>query len=254
VSQIVSAVVGASYVIGVDAAVIFSTCNFSQLSIFRSENVIALAPEPSNFIWWPARAVIGDVAALAAVMRISQGLLGLVIVIFAATFAYHASAVTRVATQGPARPRRYRGFHSDPSRRALRRKELILLRRDPWLLSQMLMQILYLLPPILLLSRHFGNNTSTLLMIVPVLVMAAGQLAGGLACLAVLGEDAPDLVTSAPIPARAIFWAKIEAVIGSISIIVAPLLIALAIVAPIFAVIAALGVVMAASSGSMIQF
>ena len=232
-----SAVVGASFVIGVQAAAIFSSGDFSRLSIFRSENVIALAPEPSNFIWWPARAVIGDVAALAAVMGVSLGLLGLVIVIFFATFPHHASAVTGVATQGPARPPRYRGFRSGPPRRALRRKELILLHRNPWPLSQMLMQILYLLPPFLLLSRHFANNTSTLLVLVPALVMATGHLAGGLACLAVLGEDAPNLVASAPMPARAIFWAKIEGVLGSF-----------------FIIVAALGVIMAASSGTMIQF
>jgi hypothetical protein len=39
-------VVGASFVVGVQAAAIFSTGNFSRLSIFRSENVNALAPEP----------------------------------------------------------------------------------------------------------------------------------------------------------------------------------------------------------------
>jgi ABC-2 type transport system permease protein len=254
VSQIVSAVVAAAFVVGVQVAAIFSTGSFSRLSIFRSENVVALAPEPSSLIWWPAHAIMGDVAALTAVMGVSLGLLGFVIATFSTTFARHASAVTGVATQSPGKPRRYRGFRSGPPKRALRRKELILLRRDPWLLSQTLMQILYLLPPIVLLSLHFGDDTITLLVLVPVLVMAAGQLAGGLAWLAVLGEDAPDLVASAPILARAIFWAKIEAVLGSVFVIVAPLLIGLALAAPVFAVIAALGVVVAASSGTMIQF
>ena len=83
---------------------------------------------------------------------------------------------------------------------------------------------------------------------------AAGQFAGGLAWLAVLGEDAPDLVASAPVPARAIFWAKIQAVLGSVFVIIAPLLVALATAAPVFAVMAAVGVVAAASSGTMIQF
>ena len=254
VSQIVSAVVAASFVIGVQVAAIFSTGSYSRLSIFRSENVIALAPELSSLIWWPARAVMGDVVALAAVMGISLGLLGFVIAGFSATFALHASAVTGVATLGTGKPRRFRGFRSGSKKRVLRRKELILLRRDPWLLSQTLMQILYLLPPILLLWLHFGDDTSTLLVLVPVLVMASGQLAGGLAWLAVLGEDAPDLVGSAPIPARAIIWAKIEAILGSVFVIAAPLLIALAVAAPVFATIAALGVVAAASSGTMIQF
>ena len=55
------------------------------------------------------------------------------------------------------------------------------MRRDPWLLSQTLMQILYLLPPALLLWHSFDGGVSVLLVMVPVLVMASGQLAGGLA-------------------------------------------------------------------------
>ena len=41
---------------------------------------------------------------------------------------------------------------------ALRRKEWTLLRRDPWLASQTLMQLLYLLPPALMLWRAFGQQ------------------------------------------------------------------------------------------------
>ena len=48
-------------------------------------------------------------------------------------------------------------------------------------------------------------------MLVPVLVMAAGQLAGGLAWLAISGEDAPDLVATAPILPRHVVRAKVEA-------------------------------------------
>ncbi|WP_204307097.1 hypothetical protein, partial [Klebsiella aerogenes] len=68
----------------------------------------------------------------------------------------------------------------------------------PWLMSQTLMQMLYLLPPALLLWQSFGEGGNPAPLIVPVLVMAAGQLAGGLAWLAISGEDAPDLVATAP--------------------------------------------------------
>lgn len=254
VSQIVSAVIAAAFVIGVQLAAIFSTGGFSRLAIFRTDTVVTLAPDVSSLIWLPALAIMGDVTALVAVIGVGLGLLGFVIANFSSTFAQYASAVTGVAAQGAASPRRYRGFRSGPPKRALLRKEMILLRRDPWLLSQTLMQILYLLPPILLLSLHFGDGTGALLVLVPVLVMASGQLAGGLAWLAVLGEDAPDLVASAPVPARAIFWAKIKAILGTVFVFVAPLIIALAIAEPFFAAIAILGVVVAASSGTMIQF
>ena len=61
-------------------------------------------------------------------------------------------------------------------------------------MSQTLMQLLYLVPPALLLWRSFADGAGSLVVLVPVLVMAAGQLAGGLAWLAISGEDAPDLV------------------------------------------------------------
>jgi ABC-2 type transport system permease protein len=59
----------------------------------------------------------------------------------------------------------------------------------------------------------FEAGGGALNLLVPVLVMAAGQLAGGLAWLSISGEDAPDLVATAPIPRRYVLRAKIEAVI-----------------------------------------
>jgi ABC-2 type transport system permease protein len=128
----------------------------------------------------------------------------------------------------------------------------MLLLRDPWLMSQTLMQILYLLPPWLLLWRGFERG-STLLILVPVLTMAAGQLAGGLAWLAISGEDAPDLVATAPITARAILCAKIEAVMAGIVVVFLPFVAVLAFLVPFHALMAALGIVVAAASAMQIQ-
>ncbi len=94
------------------------------------------------------------------------------------------------------------------------------------------MQLLYLLPPALMLWRAFGSHNDDLVLLVPVLVMGAGQLAGGLAWLAISGEDAPDLVATAPIPARWIVRAKIEAVTGSVALVFAPFIIAMALASP----------------------
>src|SRR2546428_1320974 len=56
-------------------------------------------------------------------------------------------------------------------------------------LSQTLMQLLYLLPPAYLLSRSFYDGGGASALLVPVLIMAAGQLGGGLAWLAVRSEE-----------------------------------------------------------------
>jgi ABC-2 type transport system permease protein len=135
----------------------------------------------------------------------------------------------------------------------LRHKEWTLLVRDPWLMSQTLMQLLYLVPAALLIWRNFrGGDASAL--VVPILIVAAGQLGGGLAWLAVSGEDAPELIASAPVRAARVLRAKTEAVLGGIVVIFAPFVLALAIAAPFAALVALAGVVIAAGSATAIQY
>ena len=100
----------------------------------------------------------------------------------------------------------------------------------------------YLAPPALLLWRSFGDGSGAFTLLMPVLVMAAGQLAGGLAWLAISGEDSPDLVASAPVPAAEIVRAKIEAVMGAIAAVFAPFVVALALVSYWHALVSAIGV------------
>ena len=253
VSQIVSAVIGAAFVIGVQAAAIVSIGSFSRLAFLRSDPIVALAPDPSSFIWEPARAAMGDLPALAAMLGTAAALLALIIAASSAKFGDYVLAAAGVSEIDEKKQSRLTKFRPLTTKRALRRKEWMLLRRDPWLMSETLMQILYLLPPALLLWINFGDSVGGLLIMVPVLVMAAGQLSGGLAWLAVSGEDAPDLVTSAPVPARTLISAKIEAVLGAVALVVAPLLFALALTAPRLAAVAAIGIALSAASGTMIQ-
>jgi ABC-2 type transport system permease protein len=253
IAQIIAAIVGAAFVIGVQAAAILSLGSLSRLAFLRSDAALALAPELESTLWWPARAAMGNVPLLLVILATGLGLLLGAIAVFSTRFADHVTAAAGIAH--PARRQRARtvAFRTVSPMRALRRKEWTLLRRDPWLVSQTLMQILYLLPPALLLWRNFGAQTSALFVLVPVLVMASGQLAGGLAWLAVSGEDAPDLVAGAPLPSSVIIRAKIEAVMGAIALVLAPLLIALAFATPKMALIAAIGSACAAAAATAIQ-
>jgi ABC-2 type transport system permease protein len=135
----------------------------------------------------------------------------------------------------------------------LRWKEFLLLRRDPWLVSQSLMQLLYLVPPALMLWRSFSDNSAATILIAPVIVMAAGQLAGGLAWLTISGEDAADLVATAPMPPSRVIRAKLEVVLITIGVIFAPLVAALAFASPAQAAITALFVIIATLSAAAIQ-
>ncbi|MFN5484286.1 MAG: permease, partial [Bradyrhizobium sp.] len=148
---------------------------------------------------------------------------------------------------------RARTFRPGSRQQALRRKEFLLLRRDPWLLSQSLMQMLYLLPPALMLWRSFSGTSTAIVLITPVVVMAAGQLAGGLAWLTISGEDAPDLVATAPLPPSRVTRAKVEVVLIAIAVVFAPLVAALAFASPGQAVVTAIAIIIATASAAAVQ-
>jgi len=231
-AQIVAAIVGATFVIGLQIAAILSYGTLSYFAFLKSDLLVSLVPAIESVVWWPARAVLGDMTALAAVLSGGILVLAAAIALFSARFGDHAIAAAGVSDSGVMQRRWRSGFRRVAPRAALRRKEWTLLRRDPWLASQTLMQLLYLLPPGLMLWRAFGSGNDDLVLLVPVLVMAAGQLAGGLAWLAISGEDAPDLVATAPIPASWIVRAKMEAVTGSVALVFAPFVVAMALASP----------------------
>jgi ABC-2 type transport system permease protein len=254
VAQVVAAVIGAAFVIGLQVAAILSYGTLSRSAVLQSDTLLALAPGMNSVLWWPARAALGELFPLMAVLAVSLTLLAAAIAMVAPRFAEYAMAAAGVSHSAAGQARRSVGFGKTSPRAALRRKEWILLRRDPWLMSQTLMQMLYLVPPALMLWRSFGQGNGALEVLVPVLVMAAGQLAGGLAWLAISGEDAPELVATAPVPSRFVLRAKIEAVLGAIAIIFMPLVAVMAIASVRYAVIAGAGIVAASAAATAVQF
>jgi ABC-2 type transport system permease protein len=253
VAQVVAAVIGAAFVIGLQVAAIMSYGTLSRAPVVESQIVVAHAPGLDSFVWLPARAALGDGFALAGVLALSLVLLAAVIALVAPRFGEYAVTASSAAASTSRNACLSTKFHSASPRGALRRKEWTLLRRDPWLVSQTLMQMLYLIPPAVLLWRSFGDGNGAYQLLVPVLVMAAGQLAGGLSWLAISGEDAPDLVATAPVPPSFVIRAKIEAVLGVIAVVFAPLVVVLAIASPWHALITCGGIVVAAGAATSIQ-
>ena len=254
IAQIVAAVIGAAFVIGLQVAAIFSAGSLSRYAALQSDWMLRHAPDTASAFWWPARAVLGDYVALAAVFGFAAAVLGMAIAVFSHRFGEHSIAAAGVSNTAVQQRRSVLAFRRRSPARTLRHKEWTLLKRDPWLVSQTLMQLLYLLPPALLLWRGYGEGTGALVVLVPVLVMAAGQLAGGLAWLAISGEDAPDLVATAPILPRHVARAKVEAVLGGIAIAFAPFIAALAFLSVHGAIVSALGILAAAAAATGIQF
>jgi len=252
-AQLVAAIVGALFVIGLQVIAIFTTDTLSHLSVLQDEWLVAISPLEDSAWWWPARAALGDGVRLAWVLGAALALAAAAIAVFSWRFVRYTALAANIGESGSARQGKVAPFRPTSPGHALRRKEWTLLLRDPWLISQSLMQMLYMLPPAILLWKNYGHGTHALVLIIPVLVMASGQLAGGLAWLAISGEDAPDLVATAPVTATSLVRAKVEAVLRAIMIVLAPFVAAFAMVSMKHAVVLALGAALAAISATMIQ-
>jgi ABC-2 type transport system permease protein len=252
VAQILAAIVGAGFVIALQIVAIMSYGTLSRFAVLTSDAAAAYAPDLESSVWWPARAALGDGETLLLLLAGALVLLGAAMAILSPRFADTAIRVSGNAAPTPQR-RRATAFRAGSRQQTLRWKEFLLLRRDPWLVSQTLMQLLYLVPPALMLWRSFADSSTAIVLITPVLVMAAGQLAGGLAWLTISGEDAADLVTTAPLPPSRVTRAKIEVVLIAIGVLFAPLIVAVAFASSLQATVTALGVAITAASATAIQ-
>ena len=258
-AQIVAAVIGSAFIIAIQVVAIVSIGTLSQTAFFHSESVIAHAPSVDSPLWLPARAILGDPIPLLAVLAIGGAMFAVPVLLLASRLGDYAMAAASAdlalgRSTGAGFTSLFLGrFRASSSAQLLRRKEWVLLLRDPWLASQSLMQLLYLIPPAIFLWRSYGETQGALIVLAPVLTMAAGQLGGGLAWLAVSGEDAPDLIASAPITEHRMILAKVQSVLFAILLVFVPFLIAMAGRSLKIAGIVALGIALAATSSTLIQ-
>ena len=70
VAQIVAAVIGAAFVIGVQFAAILSFGTISRMAVLQSAS-LALAPDVRQPVWWPARAVLGEPSAMVVLVGLT---------------------------------------------------------------------------------------------------------------------------------------------------------------------------------------
>jgi ABC-2 type transport system permease protein len=252
-SQVASAIVGSAFIIGIQAVAITSMGTLSPQAFFDSDLALSHAPPGDSLLWTPARAVLGDGSALLVTIVVAAVGFILPMMLLSGRLGGHAIATASVSHGSGRRTWSTRLFRTTSSRQLLQRKEWVLLFRDPWLASQSLMQLLYLIPAALLLWRFYGDTNGALIVLAPVLTMAAGQLGGGLAWLAVSGEDAPDLIASAPLTPQQNLSAKVEAVLIAVFAIFTPFILGVLAHSWVIALVIAGFILIAALSSSLIQ-
>jgi len=171
--------------------------------------------------WLPARGIFGDLFAVSKLI-ISAGSLFIVSVwLFGGSYAAHVAAMAGATER--ARPREIVLRQTAPFvtgvRASLMRKEWRLLQRDPWLIGQVLLQLIYILPMGILFWKGSSMPGAPSAGLAPMLVMLSGQLAGGLVWITISGEDAPDLVAAAPVARAEIIRAKVLAATLPVAVI-----------------------------------
>jgi ABC-2 type transport system permease protein len=163
---------------------------------------------PDSALWLPGRAVLGDPLPM-------LGMAALGVAVFAITAGRTHRFFVR-GLQQAAGSARAAGKPAGELRLRFRRslfdtvvvKEWRLIARDPHLISQVLLQLVYLAPLLFLILRHNGTPGPA---IGAGLAALSSSLAGSLAWIIVAAEDAPDLLRSSPAAGRTIALAKLAA-------------------------------------------
>ena len=177
---------------------------------------------PGSIVWLPGHAILGDPLPLLAI-----SLLALVTFVLTVRFTHgffvrgvqQAVSVVRAA-QAPPGGQRYRFGRS--LTHAVIVKEWRLIVRDPQLISQVLLQLLYMLPLcFVLLARDSARMPG----IGASLTFLCGSLTTALAWVIISAEDAPDLLRASPSSMATIRRAKLAAVaMPALAIVGLPLL------------------------------
>ncbi len=218
--QVLSALLGAA------AFLAFQWHNFSSSGApFRdfgalAQQIKALPIPPDHWVLAPARALLGD--PLAAAILLALGALSFIATCasMGRRFAQDAAAIAAMGEGKTAAPRAAnRPFRAGRTVNMIF-KEWRLIRRDPMLLSQILLQLIYLAPLIFVVGRSAlqGQVEAPFLVAAAAGVFAviAAALAGALTWVTVSTEQAADLLTAAPIDAKTAQHAKIIAAVAPV--------------------------------------
>lgn len=223
VSQVLAALIGASAFLLAQLRNLLPRSEWSRM-VAGFSHLQDTGYDPHALYAWPVRAALGDPLPLLAVTAACVAAFGAATAAVGRRFGADAAAAAGVShTGGAAGRRRSAGvdrmrFSGSPLS-ALARKDARLLLRDPWLISQMLLQLLYCLPLGFVVWRNVSGNLAAAA--AGPIVFLTAQLAGNLVWLSVSAEDAPELIVSAPVPAPKVLQAKLAVSLAPVAVVAA---------------------------------
>lgn len=165
---------------------------------------------PDSMLWLPGRAAVGAPLPLLGMTLLAAGAFFLTVRCTHRFFVHglqQAASTSRVAAP-PRRGVQYRFGRGLPEVIVI--KEWRLIARDPHLISQTLLQLLYLLPLCFLI---FSDSKMRIPGIATGATMLCSSLAASLTWIIVQAEDAPDLLLASPANAVLVRAAKLAAAV-----------------------------------------
>jgi len=252
--QVLAAILGAAFFLIAQARNILGGAKTAGLAAV----VVQLAKDPRfqavPGLSWPLRALLGEPLPLLAAIGLGGGVFLIANQILGARFAADAAAAAGAGVGGKVSKSFGRLQFSADAFAATFLKEIRLIARDPALIAQVLLRVLYMLPVGFVILRQAGQaQTLALPGSAAALSLMAGQVAGSLAWITISAEDAPDLLSCAPTPTRTLRRAKLAAAVAPVAVMLAPVILPLAVLAPWAAFSAALGCTASVAMAAMMN-
>ena len=173
--------------------------------------------------WLPARALLGEIGPLVALLSLAIGAAAATSWGLQRWFAAGAQAVVAGNVGSGAALRADRRAFGTGSMRALLRKEILLLRRYPGLAGLALYYTIYLVPALVAIFRGSGSgggaSGADLLAAAPVLT--AGELARLFVSVTMMGDEASELMQTAPVRRGSLRAAKLGAASLGVAVVLA---------------------------------
>jgi ABC-2 type transport system permease protein len=209
-AQVIGALTGAALFLGsqlfVNAGDGIRGKIIQTLTLWLQDNALF---DTASWLWLPAKALLGSPLAL-----LGFALLGLIVFYCTVRYTHHffvtglqqVSGMSHQASTQVAKLVSAKKFQSGLVKNVLV-KEWRLIRRDPQLISQVLLQLLYMLPMLFIVLR----NNHQLPIIAAMICFITSSLSSSLIWIIISGEDAPDLLHAAPAPYHTIRNVKLAA-------------------------------------------
>ena len=226
-TQMVGAVIGGVFVLGAQIAAMLPVAVLEPILTWFSSSALSRGEGFGRLLWLPIDGLRGDLGAMLLLTGIGLLLLGIAIMVLGDRFARASLAAAGASIESGRSATRRENFRGGFGS-GLRRKEWRLLARDPNLFAQIGLQIVYTVPIAVVLLRN--ENLPAVLALAPTIVVVASQVAASLAWIVVSGEDAPELIASAPVVPAAVDRAKLSAITLPVALILTLPMIGLALV------------------------